>query len=352
MTDESLFVDWLTVWQVHPEHPPLNSGAIVTFDKSGRITFERMRSARVVGSHSTSCSFKSDGQSVLASGNFGRFNRTDNLFGFDPREVLQKTNDVTTRVELPAFWVLPATDSRNGFTPRIVFDSYAPLECEVGDSPGEGVLHLSRIDLTRNYSTGGISNARALIRDISRKNATRAKRGIAGDESVWFTNTRYMLKFYVKALEMAAHGDTESKAYEFALQHGIVRAELELKRRHLADIGWHEYGQFLRAWDMGTVHQLFDEYTKPFMESKGVASPSVFIDSLPQRLRVVVSAFLSGQDVRAMMSRRTFYRYRKQLLDYGLDIADDAPAQVTTIIREVEIKPLTAPEWYWEKRVA
>ena len=348
-----LFVDWLTVWQVHPEHPPLNSGAVITFDKAGRVSFERMRASRLVGSHSTSCSFKSDGQSLVASGNFGRFNRADNLFGFDPREVLQRANDLATRIELPAFRLFSAAGGGNGFAPRFVSPGDEVSSREIGNSQGEGFIHLSRVDITRNYSTGGLTNARALIRDISRKNASRAKRGIAGDESVWFTNTRYMLKFYIKALEMAAHGDTESEAYRFALSQGIVRAELELKRRHLADIGWHDYAEFLRAWNMGTVYQLFNEYTKPFMESKGITSPSIFVESLPQRLQVVAAAFLSGQDVKSMMNLRTFYRYRKALLEYNLDISDDAPAQISTIIREVEITPLEAPDWYWkEGRVA
>lgn len=346
---DALFVDWLTVWQVHPEHPPLNSGAVVSFDKAGRILFECLRASRVVGSHSTSCTFKSDGESLMASGNFGRFNRNDNLFGFDPAAVLRKANDVASRIELPQFRAVSPSACRDGNPSGLVLVGNETAWRPEGAGEGADMLHLSRVDLTRNYSTGGLTNARALIRDISRKNTARAKRGIAGDESVWFTNTRFMLKFYIKALEMAAHGDTESKAYQYALQHGIVRAELELKRRHLADLGWHDFSQFLRAWDMGTVHQLFDEYSTPYMQSKGITSPSVFVDSLPQRLRVVASAFLFGQDVRSMLSRRTFYRYRKALLDYGLDIADDSPAQISTIVRQVEIQPLTAPDWYWKE---
>lgn len=166
---------------------------------------------------------------------------------------------------------------------------------------------------------------------------------------MWFSNSRYMLKFYVKALEMAAHGDTESEAYHYALRHGIVRCEIELKRRLLNDLGWSDYAEFLKGWDMGNVHKLFDEYSAPLMNSKGISSPAVFVDSLPQRLRPAASAFLAGLDVRTMYSRATLYRYRKALLEYGLDILDDSPAQITTIVREVVIQPVTAPDWYWKE---
>jgi len=42
-----------------------------------------------------------------------------------------------------------------------------------------------------------------------------------------------------------------------------------------------------------------------------------FLISLPQRLRVTAAAFLAGRDVKALVSRATFFRYRKALLEYA-----------------------------------
>ena len=147
---------------------------------------------------------------------------------------------------------------------------------------------------------------------------------------------------------MEAHGTTNGKAYEYARDNGIIRLEIELKRRELADLGWSDYAEFVRAWDMGKVHNLFADYEKILTVEK-ISNDAEFIDALPQKLRVTAAAFLAGRDVKTMMSRASFFRYRKALLDYGIDIADERPAQLNVQVRTVEITPVTAPDWYWEK---
>lgn len=157
-----------------------------------------------------------------------------------------------------------------------------------------------------------------------------------------------MLKVYIKALEMEAHGTNSGQAYEYARDKGIIRLEIELKQRELWELCWSEFSDFLKAWDMGQVHKLFSDYEK-VLEVTKVNNDAAFIDSLPQRLRVVAATFLSGRDVRALMSRRTFFRYRKALLEYGIDLADERPAQIASTVREVEIIPVTVPDWYWKE---
>jgi hypothetical protein len=157
-----------------------------------------------------------------------------------------------------------------------------------------------------------------------------------------------MLKVYIKALEMEAHGCNTGRVYEYARDNGVIRLEVELKHRELSDLGWSVVGAFLEAWDMKKVHKLFGDYEK-ILDVGKEQSDAEFLDSLPQRLRVMAAAFLSGVDVRAMVSRATFFRYRKQLLEYGIDLAIDRPTQIKTVVQFIEIKPLEAPDWYWEE---
>lgn len=172
---KGLFCDWITLYQDHSEHAPLNSGCVVTFDRQGKAVFTRHRAARMQGSFETCVTVKSDGRTVVASGNFGRFGRSDNLFNHDPRETVAACNRVLDYIGLPLFTLGRAEQAHHSFT---------------------GGARVSRIDLTRNYQCGSIANARAIIREISGRSISRAKRGIAADESVWWANTRYMLKFY------------------------------------------------------------------------------------------------------------------------------------------------------------
>lgn len=344
--DDGLFCDWLSVWQVHPAHAPLNSGCIVTYDGGGTPVFERHRSARLQGSHSTSCSVKSDGSCVVLSGNFGRLNRTDNLFNFDPLQTLERANVAAKFAGLPAFQFY---NHRNNVAASVL--ELPPIGYSGRDFQQERTryefIHLSRIDLTKNYRCGSVAAARSVIRAVSGKSVTRVKKGVGGDASVWWSNTRYMLKVYIKSLEMEAHGVNSGAAYEYARDNGIIRLELELKRRELSDLGWSDFAEFLKAWDMGKIHSLFRDYEKILTVEK-MSNDADFIDALPQKLRVTAAAFLSGRDVRSMMKKTCFYKYRKALLDYGIDIADERPAQLNIKIRTVEITPVVAPEWYWK----
>jgi len=351
--DDGIFIDWLSLWQFHEQHAPINSGAIITYDGSGRAVFERYRSSRIQGSHATGCAVKSDGQTVVGSGNFGRLNRPDNLFGFDPQTVLRRANEALAFAGLPRF--LSAADSRDGgdwYKEGLRYPGAVGL---VGPGSPQatprGRLNLSRVDITRNFECGGLAAARSVIRAISGKSISRVKKGVGGDASVWWSNTRYMLKVYIKALEMEAHGTNSGAAYDYAVEHGIVRLELELKRRELADLGWSDFDAFVEAWDMGKVQQLFSDYEK-VLQLGAISNHAEFLDSLPQRLRVTASAFLAGQDVRALMSRATFFRYRRALLDYGIDIADERPEQLNVAVRTVTLEPVTAPDWYWQNERA
>ena len=67
---------------------------------------------------------------------------------------------------------------------------------------------------------------------------------------------------------------------------------------------------------------------------------------------MAAAAFLSGRDVSSMMSRTTFYRYRKALLDYGIDIADERPAMINTAVRTIEVQAVSPPDWYLKEMAA
>lgn len=282
----------------------------------------------------------------MASGNFGRLNRKDNLFNFDPLETLQRANAAALFAGLPAFSIDIHRNKIDGVSParsvgfnRADFDeSRAIFE----------FVHLSRIDLTKNFKCGSVSAARSVIRAISGKAISRVKKGVAGDESVWWSNTRYMLKVYIKALEMEHHGVNSGRAYEYAVNNGIIRLELELKRRELDSVGWSDFNEFVRAWDMGNVHKLFADYEK-VLTTTSISNDADFIESLPLRLRVPAAAWLSGRDVRALVSRATYFRIRRALLDYGIDLNDERPAQLTVAVRQIEIEAVSAPDWYTQE---
>lgn len=184
-----IFVDWLTVVEVHPKGglPILVDGVVAQFDAFGNCRFERGIPARVPGSHDTSIRVRSDGVRVWLSGNVGRHSRQDNLFNFGWDGTKAACDRVLGNLGFPSL------------------GASGPVRIVDPDRSDDGRIHLvqgailSRIDLTSNYETGSDAQARAVIRWLAGRSVARMKRGFAGDESVWFSNTRHMLKAYISA---------------------------------------------------------------------------------------------------------------------------------------------------------
>ena len=78
------------------------------------------------------------------------------------------------------------------------------------------------------------------------------------------------------------------------------------------------------------------------------------LNSLPPKLRMVYQSWLNGDDLKVILPRPTFYRYRKQILEYGIDISTKSPKEknnVIPLIRFLEAKPVGIPSWAYEKKL-
>ena len=321
-----IFIDWITISQLHTESEPFpvyTGGINVDYDPLGNARFERVRPASFPGSFETSLRIKSDGRHISLSGNVGRFCRKDNLFNCGWQETLRKCNRILVSRSLPAF-----NAGKVGYA--------------IGES-GLPSARVSRIDLTANFATGSESQARHLIRWLATRSVSRMKKGRAGDESVWWVNSRHMLKAYIKHIEMLKHGcSPDDPVYLWCKEQGVVRVEIELKRRLLADLNMVEIDDI----NDEKLIQVFHEQTEIFNAVDRSDEPDI-LDAIPTKSRVHAAAWMAGQDLRQFMSRATFFRHAKILRDYGIDISE--PRNVETFpvkVRIVEMKPLSMPDWY------
>ncbi|RSQ07224.1 hypothetical protein EA713_18030, partial [Acinetobacter baumannii] len=76
------------------------------------------------------------------------------------------------------------------------------------------------------------------------------------------------------------------------------------------------------------------------------------LDSLPHRLRLTYQSWLNGDDLKQILPHNTFYRYKKALREYGIDISTKSPKEknnVIPLIRVLEAKPVGIPDWAYEK---
>lgn len=73
------------------------------------------------------------------------------------------------------------------------------------------------------------------------------------------------------------------------------------------------------------------------------------MNALPRRLLSTYVLWSGGENPREIMSKPTFYKHRKELLEYGIDI--NLPTEkanssnVIPLVRVLEAKPVAVPEW-------
>lgn len=322
--NNEIFVDWLTASQFHPKGglPVLTGGVVVWYDAQGIPRLERNKPASIKGSYETRLNIGCDGFRVSVSGNVGRFSRSDNLYNFGWDRTLQAVNRILMDCELPVF---------------------TPSSGVFGSSDYTRGAVVSRLDITCNYSTSSELSARSVIATLARKSFARMKKGNSGDESVWFANTRHMIKAYLKSAEMLAHGcDVDDVVYQFAKEHGLLRVELELKKRLLSDMKMNNIEDISQE----KLERYFKETTS-FLNNVEIDCQQRDISEIPLRSRVYASAWLAGQDMKGLLSNGTLYRQANILKQYGFDIL--TPRNIVNLpvkTRVIELTATKAPDWY------
>jgi hypothetical protein len=155
-----------------------------------------------------------------------------------------------------------------------------------------------------------------------------------------------MCKAYLKADEMKAHGaDAECQAVKYAQENGLVRIELELKRRELLDLGLSEFRNV-------TQEKLAAVYAErvAFLHKIERAERDDILAALPSRTRIYAAAWFAGRDVFELASPRTLFRHNKFTRPYGVDLLTPRGVDVfPSRVRIVDLQPVAAPDWHWSK---
>jgi hypothetical protein len=326
-----IFIDWITVSQHHFEGglPFITDGVTVSYNSTGVPVFERNKSTSVLGSYETGVRVGCDGFRVALSGNPGRFSRKDNVFNHGIAGTIIACNRILAELALPPF--------TNGNDGQAGFSGASTL-----NHTRRGAV-VSRLDVTCNYKTGSETSARAFIRWLAGRSVSRMKRGQAGDESVWWANTRHMLKAYIKHIEMIKHGTRDDdRMYQWLKTQGVVRVEIELKRRLLQELGLKDLGNITDA----KLTEIYESQIEPFKRADR-SSDSELLEALPYKSRLYAAAWLAGEDMRTLLSSATLYRHAKILREHGIDIlaarnVERFPVQV----RYIDLEPLCMPDWY------
>lgn len=311
-------------------------------DRDGEVETVTLKKERIDGSHETAVFIRCDGSTVWFDGNVSKFGRPDNVFGYTFSECLQIINGILARHGLPPFTHGDRFVTNFKGEPRTIWTG----------------ARVTRVDITANFSTGSKENATAYMRHLQSQQASRLKTGTYGDgETVDFgRGSRYLyIKAYTKGPELRRHikrleSDTLEKGpfnpFVFVLADwcdsvGLVRVEFTFKATKLHDMGC----SYLGAFDMRLLENEFKKRFEVF--SRGESTEVDDMTSLPKHILATYRMWAAGDDLVSKMSKATFYKHRKLLLPFGVDIS--IKSNVVSFkpkVRVIQLGPVSVPDWY------
>ncbi|MEN9373028.1 MAG: hypothetical protein RIR79_580 [Pseudomonadota bacterium] len=345
------FVDWLSIHQTHSgaAFPKLNDGAVFRYDADGSLDWTAVTKARVEGSHESSLFISSDGETVKFEGNVSKFDREDNVFGYSFGECLIRINAILASFGLPPFTAgVRGEYARKGKASDLSDDD---LIFWTG-------ARITRIDITENFSAGSEQDAMLFMNWLSGQQASRLKTGtFPGGETVDFgRGSKFVYsKAYLKAPELLRHArrlkDPENsgqRAYNPYLEQlarwcadsGLVRFETTYKARWLTQ----NKTEFLGRFDMKQINLDFEE--RKSVMSRTQLDIDCLAD-LDAKSLAVYRMWQAGDDLSTKFKKSQFYKYRKALMPYGLDIAiPNNVIQFRPRIRVVTLGSISPPAFY------
>jgi II/X family phage/plasmid replication protein len=309
----------------------------MSFDAQGENEWTVNKTLTVEGSYSSKIQIKSHTENqIYISGNPTKFLQGHNLFG---------TNDLVGL--MGKFFDELLKHEQLGLCPDPF--EYANIK--------DGHYELTRVDVNETWHLNNQKDVLSWIRAVG-ETAYLKHRGagqFSGDTAYFGKNSRrWALKCYSKGLEILAKGHklppelSIPEMIEYAQKalriEGVTR-QLELKRRSL---------HVASNWDIDTAEELLLEYISKLEMSDVYMLDQSVLDTLPPRLRLTYQAWLNGDDLKSVFTHRTFYRVRKEMEKYGIDISTKSPKEknnVIPLIRVLEAKPVGIPDWAYEKNL-
>lgn len=329
-------IDWLKVrFDYKPPEDVarrLYGGEVMIIEATGEVRWRKVKPLEMRGSHESALHVSVDAFTglLLVDGNPVKYFQGHNVFGtWSVRGLaLAVFDEVLAQMGLPA-----AADDRG----RVEHGSF----------------ELLRIDVTESYACGSLQRARSVLESLASHGYLRGSRhgkGLMDQGTLYYRkrSRRWAAKVYCKGQELGAHRirTTFPQAVEVSeLAQGLLRLEFVIRAMELKTRCLHRGF----AWCDSTPQQIFSELLAKLELPMFHDLPPVALESLTPRLRMIYIAWKAGEDVRLMCSRPTFYKYRRELRDLGIDISIRQPKErsnVVPIVKLLELRPLGVPEQF------
>lgn len=333
-------IDWLTA--IYPcVHEPLPSGSVISLDASGEVEWKTVKRLAVRGSYESSLyvrSVGSDGEGrcshLYIDGNPSKFLQGHNVVGSDDLRGLA----VAVYARVLSLLNIP----HHMCSYREVLD---------------GMFRLLRVDINYMFDLGSLENVRNWLYAAEFKARTRHGRATGKGGTVYFGqhSRRWGGKGYSKYDEHMSGKKGHQIPAEFVYaglldwSRDKLRIELILRSLELKTIN-----QSLgKSWTTETAMKLFTDYIGRIEMSQNVLLSDEKINKLPRYIQSTYLLWKQGVNLRGILPSRTFYRHRKELLTFGIDINFycETPDKnnIIPMVRVLEARPAEIPQWIYDK---
>ena len=344
----SAVIDWLTL-RLFDTDVRVDAGRVMSIDADGVVEWQTEKRFEVQGSHSAVVSLRSVPSHLSAdlmlevSGNPAKWFQGHNVFG---------TDDLQGLVVPFALSVIARAGLVLSGRGRILLE--------------DGTTQLTRIDGTQSWDFGNERRAIAAVQAISELGHLkhRGRGSLLAEGTCYFGkgSRRLSGKVYAKGLELRAHQlppglPMRDELHQLAA--GLVRFEWTMRSMWLRDRGL----SMVKDWaTLGvTAEGLHASIMADLNLSDATMREPAQGEHLAPRMRIALQAWEGGADLRAILPKHTFYRYRRAILPLGIDIAVKRPSEASNVVRLVPVltgKPFEVPDWargttlYFEPRQA
>lgn len=323
------------------KHKPIESGAVICVEPSGAVAWSSPRRLVVCGSHEANIT-------VRSVGGDGQGNTTHLEISGNPSKWLQGHNLVGSSDIL-----------------ALGYDVFIKLCSILGLEPNDlekqkvksGQWQVKNIHYNRMFELPTREDVRAWLRAGEFKAKSRHGRSTLKRGTLYFGegSKRWKLACYCKADEINAL-KTHYLPDEFRIPQIMsfidnkLRVELRLFSNELKDLKLTEAKRLTPE----TLQFLFEKYVRSIEMNDQIELTNEQMLTMPRRLQGTYLLWRAGHDLRARLAYRTFYRHRKELLSYGIDInlSCDRSEHASNVIRlktVLEAKPCDIPSVFFDK---
>lgn len=221
-----------------------------------------------------------------------------------------------------------------------------------------GAIKLHRVDVTESFDLATTARVRNALRSLdATANLKHRGRGqFRGDSLCWGGKTankagsrRWSLTLYAKGPEMLVHPLPTALLETSlpALAAGLLRAEVRLLGLQLTT----EKLDWVCLWGDNTAAELHQRFIAGLEIAGATMIEAQTLDGLSGRLQLAYTSWREGHDLRAILPRKTFYRYRLELLKHGIDIGVKQErtgpdlSNVVPIGVVLNAYPVRVPDW-------